>query len=65
MNTIKKAADINICLGLVLENKNKDIRVQLFKLLIEKGADPNTVVNKKTGQTLLIWVQQKMNILIY
>ena len=35
------------------ENKS-----ELIKLLIEKGADPNTVVNENTGQTLLMWVAQ-------
>ena len=57
MNTIKKAADINICLGLVLENKNNSIRVQLFKLFIEKGIDPNTAVDRY-NTTLLMWAAE-------
>ena len=54
---IKAGADINTTSKQKMTALNYAINannLDAIKLLIEKGADPNTVVNKETGQTLLM-----------
>ena len=36
-----------------------------IQLLLKKGADPNTVVNKNTGQTILMWAHQKGHLSLF
>lgn len=46
---IAKGADINDCLVTAVETKDRDNQIRRVKLLLDKGADPNTRIGDKTA----------------